>query len=78
MKKLKINEWNDLREKCFSMTKTYPHLRIGQCLFNILHEQNPELANFVRGTINDPFYASVYTDTRVRKFYDTVVDIDGE
>ena len=77
MKKLTINEWNDLREKCFSMIKTYPNLRIGQCLFNILHEQNPELADSVRGTVNDPFYASGYTDTRVRNFYDSVVEIEN-
>lgn len=30
--------------------------RLGQTMFNVLHENNPKLADFVRGTEADPFY----------------------
>lgn len=32
------------------------HIRIGQSLFNFLHDKNPVLANKLRGTDVDPFY----------------------
>jgi hypothetical protein len=34
-----------------------PHWRYGQALFNILLDVRPDLAEQVRGTDKDPFYA---------------------
>ncbi len=36
----------------------YPpkHQRKGQAMFNRLHDLRPDLANQVRGTLDDPFY----------------------
>lgn len=31
-------------------------LRVGQTMFNLLQEMNPELADAIRGTPFDPFY----------------------
>jgi hypothetical protein len=42
--------------------------RFGQSLFNTLEEINPILADKVRGTNNDPFYASLPQDIKVKHF----------
>jgi hypothetical protein len=34
----------------------YPKYRIGQTMFNVLHDIMPELAESISGTENDPFY----------------------
>lgn len=33
----------------------YPDWRLGQCLFNVLYERHPELADEIRGGPLDPF-----------------------
>ena len=37
----------------------YPHIRIGQSLFNNLYKEAPELANYIRGTWLDSYYQDV-------------------
>jgi hypothetical protein len=74
MNKISIEDWNELRTEAFSMVKEFPNLRIGQCLFNFLYERNEELADSVRATKNDPFYATDYTDERIKGFFDSVVE----
>lgn len=44
--------------------KEFPDLRIGQVMFNVLYEINPDLADSIRSTDLGPFY----DDTRIRKF----------
>jgi len=43
--------------------------RYGQFLFNTLYDMYPEVANEIRGTDKDPFYADKATDERVQKFF---------
>lgn len=38
--------------------------RLGQALFNHLDDVRPDLADAIRGTDNDPFYAESFTDPR--------------
>lgn len=78
MKKLTINEWKELKEKAFQMTWDNPHLRIGQCLFNILYETRPDLCEMVRGTENDPFYSEGYCSERVVNFFYVVVEQEND
>lgn len=42
--------------------------RYGQALFNHLEEVRPDLANKVRTTVYDPFYAHTVKDKRVVQF----------
>ena len=74
MQKLSRTEWDELRISSFKLKEEKPHLRIGQCLFNLLYENNHELADSVRGTQNDPFYSDDYTSQKIKDFYDAVVD----
>jgi hypothetical protein len=39
-------------------------LRAGQLAFNELHRTDPDIANKIRGTMDDPFY----DDTRLARF----------
>ena len=43
--------------------------RFGQACFNALYELDPEVANMIRGTDADPFYATVLDSTRIAKFF---------
>lgn len=47
--------------------------RLGQAYFNALLMIYPEIAELVRGTDADPFYADSVKDPRFQKFYDVVV-----
>ena len=47
-----------------------PEYRWGQALFNSYHEIAPDLANQIRGTDKDPFYASGKKDESVFKFFE--------
>jgi|GEM_PF-5597506 len=47
-----------------------PDQRIGQQLFNNLGEERPDLAEKVRGSEVDPFYADRFLDARVANFCD--------
>lgn len=47
-------------------------LRIGQAMFNVLHSKHPELADKIRGTENDPFFAVRFDDVRVKNFINTI------
>lgn len=44
-----------------------PDIRVGQYLFNYLYQINPDLADLIRGTENDPFYLD--NDDRISKFW---------
>jgi hypothetical protein len=44
--------------------KANPLQRRGQALFNTLHEHRPELANRIRATPTDPFYATGLSDPK--------------
>lgn len=35
-----------------------PRQRMGQALFNVLHDERPEYANAIRGTELDPFHST--------------------
>lgn len=61
----------DFKELLAEATQLYidnSSLRIGQALFNTLHANNPELADEIRGTVNDPFFAEKMDDIRVKNF----------
>jgi hypothetical protein len=50
-----------------------PELRRGQALFNVLHDIRPDLAEMVRGTDIDPFYAQP-DDHRIQAFTQWMFD----
>lgn len=52
----------------------HPWWRYGQALFNTLHGCNPELAEQIRGTEADPFYADNPSDERVSEFWKVMYD----
>lgn len=41
----------------WTLKRTNPSWRIGQCLFNHLAEVRPDISEQIRGTHNDPFHA---------------------
>lgn len=47
--------------------------RLGQAYFNALHQIHPEVADIVRTTDADPFYADKPWDPRMVRFYDTII-----
>ena len=50
----------------------HPYYRVGQAMFNVLLDMEPELAEEIRGSDADPFYASVARDPRVTKFREAI------
>lgn len=48
--------------------KQNPNLRWGQCYFNVLMNNHPEIANEIAGTDNDPFY----DDKKLKGFFATL------
>ena len=48
--------------------RTHPDERFGQRCFNVLFILDPELAEMIRGTNADPFYAETMTDPRFFRF----------
>jgi len=46
----------------------HPEWRVGQTLFNILHQLAPDLAEEIRGAAIDPFYQ----DSRIPKFLEYI------
>lgn len=54
-----------------------PNQRYGQAMFNRLMELYPEIADTVRGTMADPFYATSGNDDRVKRFWDTILPYFG-
>ena len=48
--------------------------RFGQSLFNICAQMKPHLAEIVRGTQDDPFYATEVNDPRVRRFLEYITN----
>ena len=46
--------------------------RLGQAYFNALFIAWPEVAETVRGTMGDPFYAESFADPRMQRFMDMV------
>lgn len=49
--------YSDYLEECFKVQSQFTSWRTGQVLFNVLSEQRPALADRVRTTELDPFYA---------------------
>lgn len=47
--------------------------RLGQAHFNALVIAWPEVAETVRGTMGDPFYADSFKDPRMERFFDLVM-----
>jgi phage tail tape-measure protein len=63
--------WNELLAR---MRKRHAQSdeRLGQAYFNVLYAAEPELADMVRATDADPFYADSLKDERVEKFFDEI------
>jgi hypothetical protein len=74
IKKLSRKEYEQLKTCAKELSEQQPRLRIGQCLFNLLHRTNPNLANSVRGGIADPFYAADLSDERILAFEKQIVE----
>jgi len=51
-----------------SLRKRETGERFGQACFNLLLHWAPEIAEIIRGTMNDPFYAQTVTDPRIYRF----------
>jgi len=47
------------------------HLRLGQTYFNVLCDLEPEIANTIRGTEDDPFY----DDKKVNAFKKKMIEL---
>lgn len=47
--------------------------RLGQAYFNALAIAWPEVAETVRGTMGDPFYAESFADPRMQRFFDMIM-----
>jgi hypothetical protein len=45
-----------------------PDWRLGQAAFNAFHRAYPALADKIRGTAADPFYADKMDDPRLQRF----------
>lgn len=60
IKKVRAQTLDLVQEKVMEMKVTYPDAsnqqRAGQQEFNDLHARHPEIANKIRGTLDDPFY----------------------
>lgn len=69
MKKITQQEWLMLYGSALKLAVQNRHLRLGQCLFNLLYDEHPDLANSVRNTENDPFY----NDEIIIDFYNSIV-----
>lgn len=75
MKKLTHTEFQELVKQ--SMDQTTIHYRLGQAMFNNLHESYNELANSIRGTDADPFYiCKQENDLAFCLFYDAIVQVE--
>lgn len=72
MKKLTAETQLDLSIAAKNEIKNNPRIRYGQALFNTLYKMMPELADSVRGTSNDPFYASNENDKRIINFFKAI------
>ena len=53
------------------MHEAFDYLRVGQCMFNILYERYPKVADEIRGSKFDPFYQ----DSRIEEFKNKVKEI---
>ena len=60
-----------IEQEAKELHQAYPFLRIGQCMFNILFEYEPKVANEIRGSKFDPFYQ----DSRIEDFKNKVKEI---
>lgn len=49
-------------------------IRKGQKAFNDLYQVDPDIANLIRGTINDPFY----NDKRLPDFYKKIEELKNK
>lgn len=50
----------------------HPYYRVGQAMFNVLRAMEPELAEEIRSSDADPFYATTKADPRVVKFSEAI------
>jgi hypothetical protein len=51
--------YDDYLEAVLIASVQHTNWRVGQCAFNALTTMRPELAEFIRGTELDPFYADI-------------------
>lgn len=70
MEKLTSEEFLSLQKDVEELISLHPDLRKGQCFFNCLHEINPELADSLLGTENDPFY----NDDCLEGFFKSIIE----
>ena len=70
MKKLNKKQYNDIINLAYLAMNSNPSLRFGQAVFNVTHDEYPELANSQRGTANDCFYH----DHKVTQFLDSITE----
>lgn len=68
MAKAKLTK-HGLIMRAHNAQKKYPEWRYGQALFNCLLDLDPEIAEILRGSIADPFYATAKDDARVTRFF---------
>ena len=66
--KLAAQQLRELHKAAALMQHNNPEYGVGQCYFNALEEINPEVANALRGTEADTFYASSLKDKRMENF----------
>ena len=52
--------------------------RLGQRLFNALHSIEPIIADQIRATRNDPFYADDENDERIAAFFSVLKAVTNE
>lgn len=67
-------DFYDYLNKVITNNILHPSWRIGQSYFNTLNMDRPDLANRVRGSLNDPFYAEFPTDPRISRFIDFIAE----
>jgi len=63
--------WNEMRAAMSDRFRDNNE-RVGQAYFNALVIAWPEVAELVRGTMADPFYAEDMKDPRMARFFDVV------
>lgn len=68
-----MNNFSKYIAECYEMQEIHPSWRWGQTLFNTLHMMSPNMANEIRGTDVDPYYAEP-GDGREMAFWDWIAE----
>ena len=70
-----IREYYQFLEKCFSLKKLLPSIRIGQLLYVEFYKIFPYAAKSILRTDKDPFYTDDFYDESVSKFLKFVEEV---